>query len=112
MSDKRKAFEAIVAKLGKLLPHLGDENTNEAGVALQKINSLSEKDADVLVRLGRAGATFFCSAAGEAFADVAIGRSRITWPLSSSEFSEWLLHQFYMDADRRKAPAAAAVRAA
>ena len=40
MSDKRKAFEAIVAKLEKLLPHLGDENTNEAGVALQRINSL------------------------------------------------------------------------
>jgi hypothetical protein len=143
MSDKRKAFEAIVAKLEKLLPHLGDENTNEAGVALQRINSLlhaakldwhdllalmseqkggsvfsdllrrlSEKDVDVLVRLGRAGATFFCSAAGEAFADVAIGRSRITWPLSSSEFSEWLLHQFYIDADRRKAPAAAAVNSA
>jgi hypothetical protein len=72
------------------------------------LRRLSEKDADVLVRLGRAGATFFCSAAGEAFADVAIGRSRITWPLSSSEFSEWLLHQFYTDADRRKAPAAAA----
>jgi hypothetical protein len=40
MSDKRKAFEAIVAKLERLLPHLGDENTHEAGVALQKINSL------------------------------------------------------------------------
>jgi hypothetical protein len=46
MSDKRKAFEAIVAKLEKLLPHLGDENTNEAGAALQKINSLSAR-ADV-----------------------------------------------------------------
>jgi hypothetical protein len=37
---KRKALEKIVAKLRKLLPHLGNGNTNEAAAALGKINQL------------------------------------------------------------------------
>src|SRR6516162_2987858 len=102
MSDKRKAFQAILGKLERLVPHLGNENQNEQLVALKKINNLLrahkldwhdfltlmtteqkssifdalgkllEKAADALVRLGRAGATFFCSSTGAAFADVSI----------------------------------------
>jgi hypothetical protein len=74
------------------------------------LGQLLEKDVDVLVRLARAGATFFCSAKGEAFADVMLNGSRVTWPLSSAELSEWLIHLFYLD--RQKAPTPAAVKSA
>ena len=95
MSDKRKNLETILAKLQKLLPHLGDANANEAANALQKINNLLatvgldwhdlmalmqdkqpsllemlakllEKDEERLVRLGIAGAEFFYSGAANA----------------------------------------------
>jgi hypothetical protein len=137
--DKRKAFESIFNKLEKLVPHLGNPNEHEAGVALKKINNvlrsakldwhdfltlvferesnilellmrLMEKDADTLVRLGRAGGTFFCSPAGVAFVDVMIDGNRLTWPLSSAEFRDWLLHLFYLE--RKKAPATASEKSA
>ena len=40
MSDKRKKLEAIFERLTKLLPHLGNENQNEADNARQKITRL------------------------------------------------------------------------
>lgn len=136
--DKRKMFETIFAKLQKILPHLGDENANEAGVALRKINTLlrsvkldwhdlfalmsereelllgillklSGKDADALVQLGRKGATFLRSTTEQAFADVMISGHRVTMPLAA-EFSDWLLYRFYLD--RNKAPTAGALKSA
>ena len=102
MHDKRKAIETIIEKLGKLLPHLGNENDGEALAAvrsiasllkkagldwhdvatllrgsqpslLEMLQSLLEKEPDVLVRLGLAPVTFFCSTKGIAFAEIRIG---------------------------------------
>jgi hypothetical protein len=137
-TDKRKAFQEILQKLQKLVPHLGNENENERLVALKKINNLLssqkldwhdflavmfeqkesiadlfaklfEKDAEALVRLGRVGATFFSSNAGP-FADVVVNSHRETWSLSSNEFSDWLLHQFYIE--RKTAPPASTLKSA
>ena len=126
MPDKRKAFETIIGKLQKLLPHLGDENDGEAlGAArastallkkagldwhdlvmllhgnqpslLEMLAGLVEKEADALVRLGRAGATFFCSTKNTAFADVMIGEHVLTLPLAGPKFQEWLGHQYFRE---------------
>ena len=137
MSDKRKKLEAIFERLTKLLPHLGNENQNEADNARQKITrllksvgldwhdigallgeqkdsvfellrSLLEKDADALVRIGLTGTKLFVSADGVAYADVAIRENRSTMSLLSSDFSNWLLHQFFLE--RRKAPTEGALK--
>ena len=75
----------------------------------EMLNRLFEKDQDILLRLGLAGAAFFCSAEG-AFADVMVDRHRNTWPLSDPEFSDWLLHQFFIE--KKKAPGLGAMKAA
>jgi hypothetical protein len=139
VDSKRKAFEAILKKLEKLLPHLGNDNEGEANAARRKINDLLrsknldwhdlialmseqkesiidllsrlvEKDADALVRLGRQDAEFFHTTNGGAVADVLVDGCRQTWPLTSAEFSEWLLHKFYQE--KQKAPVGSAVQAA
>ena len=118
-------------RLGKLLPHLGNENDGEALAAVRSITSLLKKagldwhdlatllrgsqpsllemlqsllvkEPDVLVRLGLAGATFFCSTKGIAFAEIRIGERIETLPLTSREFGEWLVHLYFKE--RRKAP--------
>lgn len=135
---KRQALEAIFPKLQKLLPHLGNDSAGEADAArcainrllasvkldwhdltiflsdkkepvLEILNRLFEKDQDILMRLGLAGAAFFCSAEG-AFADVMVDGHRNTWPVSDSEFSDWLLNQFYIE--KQKAPGLGAMKAA
>lgn len=137
MHDKRKALETIVEKLGKLLPHLGNENDGEALAAvrsittllkkvgldwhdlatllrgsqpslLEMLRSLLEKEPDVLVRLGLAGATFFCSTKGIAFAEIRIDERIETLPLASKAFGEWLVHRFFLE--RKKAPKLASER--
>jgi hypothetical protein len=136
--SKRQALEAIIPKLQKLLPHLGNDNAGEAEAArckiknllasvkldwhdltqllsdnkesvLEMIKGLFETDRDILVRLGLAGAALFCSTEG-AFADVMVDGHRNTWPLADSEFSEWLLHQFFIE--KKKAPSLSAIKAA
>jgi len=135
--NKRQALEAIFPKLQKLLPHLGNDNTGEAEAARCKIKNLLtsvkldwhdltqllsdnkkpvlgmikglfETDQDILVRLGLAGAALFCSTEG-AFADVMVDGHRNTWPLADSEFSDWLLHQFFIE--KKKAPSVSALKA-
>ncbi len=73
------------------------------------LNRMSEKDQDVLIQLGLAGATFFYASEG-AFADIMVHGHRKTWPLSGSEFSDWLLNQFFTE--RNKAPGLGAMKAA
>lgn len=128
MHDKRKALETIIEKLGKLLPHLGNENDGEALGAVRAITALLKKagldwhdlvallhgnqpsflemlaglvvnEADALVRLGRAGA---------AFADVRMSEHVLTLPLASREFQEWLGHQYFRETN--KAPKLASER--
>jgi hypothetical protein len=127
--DKRKAFEAILKKLEKLFPHLGNENDGEALNAVRSITALlkkngldwhdlvalmhgtgqplfemlsklQEKEADTLVRLARTAATLFVSAKRVAFADVRVGDRVLTLPLRSTEFSEWLLAHYYKEKQR------------
>jgi hypothetical protein len=43
MRDKRKALETIIVKLGKLLPHLGNENDGEALGAVRAITALLKR---------------------------------------------------------------------
>jgi hypothetical protein len=138
--SKRQALAAIFPKLQKLLPHLGNDSAGEADSARCAINRLlasvkldwhdltavlltkeksirdlpggmfsKDKDQDVLIKLGLAGAAFFCSAEG-AFADVMVDGHRNTWPLSDSEFADWLLHQFFIE--KQKAPGLGAMKAA
>ena len=124
--DKRKQFETIFEKFQKLLPLLASPVTGEADNARLKINALlakagldwhdvltlmspqqesllemlmrlMEKETDALVRLARAGATFFCSNKKVAFADVRIGNHCLTMPLTSRDFSEWVAHEYYKE---------------
>jgi hypothetical protein len=137
MHDKRKALGTIIDKLGKLLAHLGNENDGEplgavrAMTALLKkaeldwhdlvallhgiqpsflemLRRLAEKEADVLVRLGRAGAEFFYSNKNIAFADVRMAEHVLTLPLASREFQEWLGHEYFRETS--KAPKLASER--
>lgn len=137
-TSKRQALEAIFPKLQKLLPHLGNDSAGEADAArcainrllasakldwhdlatllLNKEQSIHEmlgrllaKDQDVLINLGLAGAAFFWSTEG-VFADVMVDGHRNTWPLLDREFTDWLLHQFFME--KKKAPALSAIKAA
>ena len=127
--DKRKALEAILKKLEKLIPHLGNENDGEALNAVRSITALLkkngldwhdlvalmhgaeeslfealrkllEKEADALVRIARAGATLFISTKRVAFADVRIGEHVLTLPLRSADFSDWLLGQYFKETQR------------
>lgn len=137
-TSKRKAFEAILRKIQKLLPHLGNENAGQAEAARRALNRLLfsvkldwhditrflsdkteqtlkmgndpfEKDEDAIVRLGLSGSAFFCSPE-EMFADVLADGHRNTWPLSSREFEDWLLHEFFIE--KKKVPSNGVMKAA
>jgi hypothetical protein len=75
---------------------------------LEMLAGLVENEADALVRLGRAGATFFCSTKNIAFADVRMGEQVLTLALASREFQEWLGHQYFRE--KNKAPKLASER--
>jgi hypothetical protein len=131
---KRAALEAIFPKLQKLLPHLGNDNTGEAEAARCAINRLLGsakldwhdlaallldteestlkilrrlfvKDQDILVDLALAGCVFFYSTEG-AFADVFVAGHRKTWGLLDPEFSDWLLHKFFIEKSKTPSPSA------
>src|SRR5882724_5825043 len=140
MTDKHKAFQAILAKLEKWIPHLGNANPNEAAAALGKINKLlagakldwhdllglmasPDKPSSLLdmlakMLLGEAGLLIklardhatFFHHGSDAYADVVIDGHRNTWPLSGPEFSDWLLRLYY--ADTKMAPGPTAMKAA
>ena len=75
---------------------------------LDMLHALFEKEAEALVRLGRANADYFCNSKGEAFADIMVDGRRETRPLASIEFTDWLTHLFYTE--KRKAPTSAAMK--
>jgi hypothetical protein len=141
MTDsKRKKFEKILPRLQKLFPRLGDANAAEAEAArqimirllatvgldwhdllmlmqggeqsiLDLLTKLFIGDEGLLVKLGLAGATFFHSASA-AFADVIIDGHRNTWPLLGTEFSDWLLLQFFNEMQTLKVPSLTAMKTA
>ena len=114
MSDKRAALQTIIGKLAKLISLLASDKPGEVLNAVQAIRnllasagildlhdlvtlisgeekplfellrSLLEKDDDVLLRLGRAGASLFHSQQGATFADVIVRKHRVTWQLTKS----------------------------
>jgi hypothetical protein len=136
--NKRKALHTILAKLRKLLPHLGNDNAHEAAAALGKINRLLKsagldwhdvigfiderdpvlldilmklfaQDDDLLIQIAHARGKFFHSATAN-WADVDVDGHRHTLLLPSPEFSEWLLHQFFLE--KKKAPKPSALKSA
>src|SRR5262249_17808944 len=75
----------------------------------QLLGRLFEKEIDVLIRLGYAGAAFFCSRDQElVFADVMLNGRRVTWPVPSREFERWLRGRFW--SERETAPSGSAVK--
>ena len=113
MSDKRAALQTIIGKLAKFIPLLASDKPGEVLNAVQAmgnllasaeldlhdlvtlisgeekpivelLRSLLKKDNDVLLRLGRAGASLFHSQQGETFADVIVRKHRVTWQLTKS----------------------------
>jgi hypothetical protein len=73
------------------------------------IFSSKEKDVDVLLRLG-SEASLFCDSAGVVYADVVVGGHRMTWPLASIEFKDWLTYRFY--AETQKGSSESAIKTA
>jgi hypothetical protein len=139
MSDKRKQLKTILDKLKKLLPHLGNENQHEANVAREKIirllksvgldwndvavllagqqdsisdllSKLLEKPEDALIRLALHKASLFHSKDRVPFADIDINGHRVTLPILGDEFSDWLLHEYFLE--KKRAPSATAMKAA
>ena len=136
-SPKRSALEKILPKLTKLLAMFGSDKPGERDNAMLKagrllksvdldwhdvgtllgereepvlelLRGLLEKDADALVRLGLASTKLFTSTDGTAYADSVIRGNRATLHLMSSEFSDWLVHQFFRE--RKKAPTGGALK--
>jgi hypothetical protein len=138
MTDKRKALEPILYKVGKLFAMLGSDNREEVANAVVKMNETlkgagldlhdlwqigwSEKkeelsallavlfsgDVDVLLKIGKERASYFCN--DGVFADVVINGHRNTFPVESKTFAKWLLHQFFLETNR--APASSAIKSA
>jgi hypothetical protein len=141
-TDKRAALKTILAKLEKLLPHLGNANPHEAAVALGKINKLlagakldwhdlidlmmsDNKQTSLLdllqkLILGDAGILVklalgratFFHFGSDAYADVVVDGHRHTWPLSGAEFYDWLLLQYFAEMKMLMVPNPAAMKTA
>jgi hypothetical protein len=138
MTDKRKALEPILEKVGKLFAMLSSGNRDEVANAAAKMNdilkeagldlhdlwrigfvekkedlaallaALFEKDADALVKIGQKRASYFCNDA--VFADVVVNGHRNTYTVESRKFAKWLLHEFFQEKNR--APTSSAIKAA
>ena len=138
MSDKRAALQTIIGKLAKLIPLLASDKPAEVLNAVQAIRNLlasagtrSSRSGDArslgrrspllsfCARCSRRMTTSCCASGvpglrsstsqqGATFADVIVREHRVTWQLTSPEFEEWLVHQFFLE--RRRAPTPSAMR--
>src|SRR6267142_4751166 len=109
MTDKRKALEPILEKVGKFFALLGSDNPNEAANALAKMNDIVKKanldlhdlwqigytekkedlaallaslfaqDVDVLIKIGQERAKYFCN--DTVYANVVVHGHRQTYAL-------------------------------
>lgn len=127
MNKRRDALSTVIDRVAKLVPLLASDKSGEvvsaaghlvlvlakAGLDLHdvvdllreeptrvRVNSPFETDQEALIRLGSMGVTYFLTSDREVFADVALNGHRETWPLSSTQYSEWLLHRFFEDKER------------
>jgi hypothetical protein len=121
MSTKRDALMQVIGKVGKILPLLASDKAGEvtgaAGRLVQVLasvhldlhdvtallkeepvakptNALFETDPEALLRIASDGASFFLDLDHVAYADIDVDGHRETWPLTSHEFSFWLMRQF------------------
>jgi hypothetical protein len=138
VTDKRKALDPILEKVGKLFAMLGSDNREEVATAAARMNEILKNagldlhdlwqlgwsenkdelaallaalfadDVDLLLKIAQERASFFCNDA--VFADVMVRGHRNTFPIESKSFAKWLLHQFFLE--KKKAPAGSAIKSA
>jgi hypothetical protein len=139
MTDKRKALEPILERVGKLFARLGSDNREEVATTVAIMNDTLKKagldlhdlwqlgwsenkeglaallaamfqnDVDVLIKIGQERATYFHSDA--VYADVVVRGHRDTLAVVEGKaFARWLLHEFY--SDMKKAPKPSAIKTA
>jgi hypothetical protein len=138
MTDKRKALDPILEKVGKLFAMLSSDNRDEVANAAARMNeilkkagldlhdlwqigfiekkedlaallaSMFEDDVDALVKIGQQRASYFCNDA--IFADVIVNGHRNTYAVESRSFAKWLLHEFFQE--KKRSPKGAAIKAA
>jgi hypothetical protein len=138
MTDKRKALEPVLEKVGKLFAMLGSDNRDEVATAAAKIKEnlskvgldlhdlwqfmVTEKkeelsaafaalfigDVELLLKIGKERASFFSNDA--VLADVMVRGHRSTYPVESREFANWLRFEFYNE--NQRAPAVSSIKSA
>ncbi|MGH7054935.1 MAG: DUF3631 domain-containing protein [Stellaceae bacterium] len=64
------------------------------GATIEEIEKGKTKQADILIKLARAG-DLFHAPDGTAFADVNVNDHRETWPIRSKGFRRWLARRFF-----------------
>lgn len=129
---KREALTSVMGQLEKILPLLASDRVGEVANAASRIvhvlakvqldlhdlvqilkeeptahqsnSSPFETDQEALVRLASTAA-YFLNSEGDVFADIMVNGHRETWPLASSQYSEWLMQKFWVDKDRIPASA-------
>lgn len=127
MNKRRNALMTVIDRVAKLVPLLASDRSGEvvsaaghlvqvlakAGLDLHdvvdllredpiraRVNSPFETDQEALIRLGSTGVRYFLTSDREVFADIVLSDHRETWPLSSTQFSEWLMHRFFEEKQR------------
>lgn len=127
MNKRRNALMTVIDRVAKLVPLLASDKSGEvvsaaghlvhvlakAGLDLHdvvdllreeptrvRVNSPLETDQEALIRLGSTGVTYFLTSDREVFADIALNGHRETWPVSSTQYSEWLMHRFFEEKER------------
>jgi hypothetical protein len=119
--EKQEACETLAkfsgarreAGLAELAERLGEDLITSrkefADFGGGEIFLLKEKDPDILLRLA-GEASLFCDRADVAYADIVVAGHRVTWPLASTEFADWLRHRFYIET--QKGPSDSAIKTA
>jgi hypothetical protein len=138
VTDKRKALEPILERVGKLFAMLGNDNREEVATAAAKIKEhlskvgldlhdlwqfmVTEKkeelsaafaalfigDVELLLKIGKERASFFRN--DSVHADVVVRGHRHTYPVESRKFANWLKFEFYNE--NQRAPAGSSIKSA
>jgi hypothetical protein len=138
MTDKRKALEPVLEKVGKLFAMLGSDNLGERTNALERmigtlknagldlhdlwqlgwnekkedlfalLATLLQDDVDLLIKIGQERATYFHNDA--VYADVVARGHRDTLAVESKAFAQWLRNEFY--SEKKKAATGSAIKTA
>ena len=93
--EDRAAFEVLrvgLKKAGCRVTALDDAMAEEKGGT----GGRDPSQADILIDLA-AGAYLFHASDGTGYADLEINGHRETWPIRSTGFKDWLVHQYYCE---------------